>query len=330
LCAAPSAEFTRYTGGFGAHLHARETGHEWNLRSKKPETLRATDVLVAAIPPICGVSMANPSGYPITARLSGDNPPTMPPFAPIALLSAAVLLTGGLIAIRVSGAHPGIARRLAGAHQVRVGDLLTGGELPIRPVRVAGRIRCPDPIVTGRDERLVALHRDVQVKPPGGAWRSIERIRESRGFELWDHDGSIPLDPADAAEPLIVLPHVWRGTTAELDDASHRAAVARLGAAAEEVWPARSVTRMVSVVERLLVLASVQPAAGGPNEPGSPDQKVRLSPPPGGYLISGLELDDAMRLLGGRRRELLLVGYGLLLAALLAGGIGAVGLLIGS
>jgi hypothetical protein len=250
----------------------------------------------------------------------------MPPFAPIALLAAFALLAGGLIAIRVSGAQPGIARRLAGARQVRVGDLLAIDELPRRPVRVAGRIRCPDPIITGRDERLVALHRDVQVKPPGGAWRSIERIRESRGFELWDHDGSVPLDPADAAEPLIVLPHVWRGSTAELEDASHRAAVARLGAAAGEAWPARSVTRMVSVVERLLVLASVQRAPGEPNEP---DGQVRLSPPPGGYLISGLELDDAMRLLGGHRRGLLLIGYGLLLGALLAGAAGVVGLLLG-
>jgi hypothetical protein len=250
----------------------------------------------------------------------------MPLFAPIALLAAAALLAGGLAAIRISGAQPGIARRLAGARQLRVGDLLTIGELPSRPVRVAGRIRCPDPILTSRDERLVALHRDVQVKPPGGGWRSIERIRESRGFELWDHDGSLTLDPADAAEPLIVLPHVWRGTTAELDDPSHRAAVARLGAAEGRAWPARSVTRKVSVVERLLVLASLQ---RGPSGPGEPNGQVRLGPPAGGYLISGLELDDAMRLLGGQRRGLLLIGYGLLLAALLAGVAGGVALLIG-
>ena len=255
----------------------------------------------------------------------------MPPFVPFALLGAAAMLAGGLVAIRISGAQPGIARRLAGAREVRVGDLLTLGELPSRPVRVAGRIRCPDPIITSRDERLVALHRDVQVKPPGAAWRSIERIRESRGFELWDHDGSLPVDPADAAEPLIVLPHVWRGTTAELEDPSHRAAVARLGAAEGQAWPARSVTRMVSVVERLLILASVQRA---PSAHGGPQGQVRLGPPAGGYLISSLELDDAMRLLGGQRRGLLLIGYGLLLAALLTalltGAAGAVGLLIGS
>ncbi|MEP6469650.1 MAG: hypothetical protein ABJC24_07750 [Chloroflexota bacterium] len=244
----------------------------------------------------------------------------MPQIAAIALLAAAVLVAAGLVAIRISGAQPGIARRLAGAREVRVGDLLSGGELPNRPVRVAGRIRCPDPILTGRDERLVALHRDVQVKPPSSGWRSIERIRESRGFELWDHDGSLALDPGQAAEPLIVIPHVWHGTTAELEDSSHLAAVARLRAAEGQAWPARSVTRMVSVVERLLVLASVQRAEDG---------QVQLSPPAGGYLISGLELDDAMRLLGGQRRGLLLTGYGLLLAATVSGVGGAVTLLIG-
>jgi hypothetical protein len=245
----------------------------------------------------------------------------MPPFAVIALLVALAFLAGGLIAIRVSGAHPGIARRLAGARAVRVGDLLNAGALPSRPVRITGRIRCPNPILTNRDERLVALHRDVQVKPPRGPWRSIERVRESRGFELWDHDGSLTLDAAEAAEPLIVIPHVWRGTTAELEDSSHRAAIARLGAADGEAWPARSVTRAVSVVERLLVLARVE---------GGPKGEPQLAPPAGGYLVCALELDDAMRLLGGPRRELVLIGYGLLLAAILIGLAGVVGGLVGA
>ncbi|HEX6656150.1 MAG TPA: hypothetical protein VF153_08075, partial [Candidatus Limnocylindria bacterium] len=147
----------------------------------------------------------------------------------ILLIAGAALVVAGLLAVRASGAQSRLARQLAGARQVRVGDLLGADELPARPVRVIGRIRCPDPIVTERDDHLVAFHRDVQVKPPGGAWRSIERIRETRGFELWDHDGSLPVDPSAAAEPLVVLPHVWRGTTDELTQPSHLAAVARLG-----------------------------------------------------------------------------------------------------
>ncbi|HEX2142727.1 MAG TPA: hypothetical protein VHK28_10740, partial [Candidatus Limnocylindria bacterium] len=128
-------------------------------------------------------------------------PASLPPWA-LLLLLAAVLLAAGLLAIRASGARFGLARRLAGAGEVRVGDAFDLDPLPGRPVRLVGRIRCPDPIVTDRDDRLVALHRDVEVRLPGRGWRSIERVRETRGFELWDHDGSLPLDPAAAAEPL--------------------------------------------------------------------------------------------------------------------------------
>jgi hypothetical protein len=229
---------------------------------------------------------------------------------PLAVLVAGVLLglAGGL-ALRWSGARAGLGRRLAAARQMRVADLLTEDPPPARPVRIAGRIRCSDPILSPQGERLVALHRDVEVQMPNGDWRTIERRRETRGFELWDHAGSLAIDPAAAAEPLVVIPHVWRGRAAELGP-DHRAAITRLAAEGGDPTAARSVTRMVSVVERLLVLASVRRAPGG---------TISLVPPPGGYVISALELDDAMRLLAGPRRGLLLgaaaaIGLGALLA----------------
>jgi hypothetical protein len=241
----------------------------------------------------------------------------MPPLLPAGLLLLAVLAAaGGLFAIRRSGAEQAIARRLAGARQVRLSELFSMGELPGRPVRIAGRIRCRDPILTAEGERLVARHRDVQVQR-AGEWRSIERIRESRGFELWDHGGSLPIDPSEAAEPLVVIPHVWRGSTAELQDPHHLAAVKRLGGGPVS---ARSITRSVSVVERLLLLATVVRDEAG---------AIRLRPPPGGYVISTLELDDAMRLLGGPHRRLLLAGYVLLGTALLAGLAAAATYLVG-
>jgi hypothetical protein len=95
----------------------------------------------------------------------------------------------------------------------------------------------------------------------------------------------------------------------------------RLGLAGDAEWPAQSVTRMISVVERLLVLARVE---------RMPDGTTRLRPPPGGYLISTLELDDAMRLLGGRRRELLLLGVGMILLGVVASLVGLAGLLLGA
>lgn len=218
----------------------------------------------------------------------------------LALLGVA-LLGGGLLLVRRSGARPTLARRLAGARQLRVGELLDLGPadpLPRRPVRVVGRIRCADPIVTGQDDHLVAFHRDVEVAVAGGAWRSIERLRETRSFELWDHDGSLPIDPADAAEPLIVLPHVWVGSADELES-SYAAALSRVMAEEGPTLGARATTRMVSVIERLLILAVVR---------RDPDGRAALTPPRGGFVISGLELDDAMRLLGGPRPRLMLAG----------------------
>jgi hypothetical protein len=230
---------------------------------------------------------------------------------PLAVLVAGLLLVlAGGVALRWSGARAGIGRRLAAARQVRLGDLLTEDPPPARPVRVVGRIRCADPILTQQGDRLVALHRDVEVLLARGGWRTIERRRESRRFELWDHSGSLAIDPAAAAEPLVVIPHVWRGGPAELGE-EHRAALARLAAEGGDPSAARSVTRMLSVIERLLVLAAVRRAADG---------TISLEPPPGGYVISALELDDAMRLLGGPRKGLLLgsavaIGVGGLLAA---------------
>ncbi|MBA3689159.1 MAG: hypothetical protein H0W81_10080 [Chloroflexi bacterium] len=228
----------------------------------------------------------------------------MPPslMLPAGLALGGVLLLGlGLALVRRSGARPTIARRLAGARQLRVGELLDlapGDPLPRRPVRVLGRIRCAEPIVTSQDDRLIAFHRDVEVAMPGGGWRSIERLRETRSFELWDHDGSLQVDPAQAAEPLIVLPHVWSGSVEALDE-TYVPALARVTAEQGPPARARATTRMVSIIDRLLVLATVIRDA---------EERVALAPPRGGYVVSALELDDAMRLLGGPQPRLMLAG----------------------
>lgn len=209
------------------------------------------------------------------------------------------MLAGGAL-LAAAGARFRTGRRLAGAEQVKVGALLGTQDLPRRPVRVAGRIRCADPLRTPEGDRLVAYHRDVEVRLPGIGWRVIDRLRESRSFELWDHDGSTMVDPGLAAEPLIVIPRVWHGAPHELDE-THRAAVERLAARHGTPLGARSTTRMLSVTDRLLVLAA--PRRGE-------DGRLRLAPPPDGYIISAVPLADAMRLLGGAHRRLLGVAIG--------------------
>jgi len=221
-----------------------------------------------------------------------------------------------MLLIRQSEAQPALARRLAGPREVKVGRLLDADPLPDRPVRVAGRIRCRDPLELGDGERLVAFHRDVEVRA-GGAWRSIERTRETRSFDFWDHDGSIGLDPSRAAEPLITIPKVWRGAVTELEE-PHASAAARLAERHGPATEARAVTRTLNVTDRLLVVG----------RPALDRGRAWLEPPHGGYLITNLALDDAMRLLGGRDRRAAaagVVGLALGIALVAIGIVGLVG-----
>ncbi|HLY35918.1 MAG TPA: hypothetical protein VKU35_04315 [Candidatus Limnocylindria bacterium] len=236
------------------------------------------------------------------------------PALPVLLVGCALLgvamSAAALGWLRAIGAHLRTGRRLAGARELTVGDVLDlEGPLP-RAVRVAGRIRCPDPLVAADGEQLVAYHRDVEVRLPGGRWRTVERLRETRSFELWDHAGSLAVDPARAAEPLISIPLVWEGRPDELEE-PHASAAARLAAEGHAPTAARAVTRTISVVDRLLVLAEVSTSLDG---------NVRLVPPRGGYLICSIELDAAMRVLGGPRRRQLAAAIGLLAIGLALAG----------
>lgn len=239
---------------------------------------------------------------------------TLAAVAAVAVVVGLLLAGAGALTLRRVGARPRLARRLAGPREVPVGRLLSTDARPERPVRVAGRIRCRDPLEMGGGERLVAYHRDIEVRA-GGRWRTIERLRETRSFDLWDHDGSLTVDPADAAEPLVTIPQVWRGDADELQE-PHRTAARRLAEREGPLSGARATTRTVNVTDRLLVLARV-PTGG----------RARLEPPEGGFVISTLALPDAMRLLAGRSRRaaaLAVIGLG---AGVAVAGIGLVVLL---
>ena len=230
----------------------------------------------------------------------------------IMLLGAALLAAGGVLFVRMAGGHPLVAVQFARLPQLAAGEAAKPGSHD-RVARIAGRIRCADPIVTADGERLVAFHRDVEVHTPDG-WRGIERVRETRSFELWDHAGALTVDAADAAEPLVVIPRAWRGSAADLD-ASFGPALARLRAERTPPGAARAVTRTVSVVDRVLV-------SGIPR--AKPDGGTRLMPPPRGHIVSSLELPDAMRLLGGPHKGRLLAGVvviGLAVVSLVAGAV---------
>lgn len=242
----------------------------------------------------------------------------------LAMVVGALVTVAGVTLIRVSGANTGAGRRLAGARGVALldlRDLAERNELPRTAVRVEGRVRCADPIVTPTGERLALLHRDVELLSQDGRWRTIERVRDTRVIDLWERSASARLDLAHMAEPLIAIPHVWEGAAGELGR-SLQPAVERIRAEHGAAELARATTRQVLLVDQLIVL--VVPARGD-------DAKLRLDPPPGGFLVTNVDLDVAMRLLAGPQRGRMVAGYAVALAGivtLLAGAASAIVMLI--
>jgi hypothetical protein len=237
----------------------------------------------------------------------------------ISLVAVAVGALGtvtGVALIRASGANTSAGRRLAGARDMVLRDLqglAERNQLPAAAVRVEGRVRCANPIVTPAGERLALLHRDIELLSDDGRWRTIERVRDARAIDLWQRSASVGLDLAHIAEPLIAIPHLWEGDAAELD-AAMQPAVERVRAEHGAPGPARATTRQVLLVDQLIVLAV--PARGD-------DGKLRLDPPPGGFLVTNVDLDVAMRLLAGPQRRRMVAGYAVTLGGIVVLVVGA-------
>lgn len=238
-----------------------------------------------------------------------------------ALVAGGLAMAGGVMLIRSSGALTGVGRRLAAARTVPLAELIAqaaSDELPAEPIRVEGRVRCANPIETPDGDRLAALHRDVEVALPDGRWRTIERLRDTRTVDLWERANSVRIDLGAAAEPLITIPQVWEGSPDELP-ASYRPAIERLTAEAGPPTAARSTTRQITLVDQLTVLAV------GRRDPAG---QLQLAPPTGGFVVSAVDLDVAMRLLAGPRRSRMLTGYAVAAVGGAAVLIGLIGLVL--
>jgi hypothetical protein len=232
------------------------------------------------------------------------NPAT--PFLVLLVLGGLAVALGAIL-VRSSGADTGAGRRLAGAPGIALRDLVERAErdqLPRTPVRIEGRVRCGNPLTGENGDPLALVHRDVEVQDAGGRWRPVERLRDARVIDLWERSASVQLDLTQIAEPLIAIPRVWEGAPAEIGP-SLQPAVARIAAEGGTPRAARSTTRQVMLVDHLIVLVDTARDAAG---------HLRLEPPPGGYLVSTVELDVAMRLLAGPNRSRMLAGFGVVAA----------------
>lgn len=239
----------------------------------------------------------------------------------VACVAGGLAVAGGVLLIRSSGALTGTGRRLAAARTVPLAELVAqaaSNDLPAEPIRIEGRVRCANPIETPDGDRLAALHRDVEVALPDGRRRTIERLRDARTVDLWERASSVRVDLGVAAEPLITIPQVWEGSPNELPE-SYRPAIERLSTEAGPPTAARATTRQVTLVDQLTVLAVARRDSAG---------RLELVPPNGGFVVSAVDLDIAMRLLAGPRRSRMLTGYAVAAVGGAAVVIGLIGLVL--
>lgn len=224
----------------------------------------------------------------------------------VLLLAGTACLALGWLVLRGFGEGLRIGRALGGApgrtieqaiEMARRGDR--------RYIRVQGRIDADDPFPDESGRPLV-LRREVVEAREGSGWRTIASARRQVPFVLRDRSAEIEIDSAAVDEGLVVIRRESEGTAGEIAD--------RFDPPVDPSLPVRYRIDQISAVEH--AYAAGRPMLGA-------DGVVRLGPGDGRPLIvTTLEIDEAMRVLGrGRRRRaqvaavLFVVGLGLLAAA---------------
>jgi hypothetical protein len=220
----------------------------------------------------------------------------------LVLAGLACLVVGGLI-LRTLGPRYRVGRLLAAAPQATLEEAVALADANVsRYVRLHGRISSDEEFPDDHDRPLVYRRRRVEVRE-GGQWRSLVDDREAVPFGIEARGTYIAVDATGLDHGLVVITREADGHVADLP------ADLQEGVAVE--LPSRLVIEQVSAVEHAFV-------CGVPVRSGD---EVLIGPGLGRPLVlTTLELDAAMRVLGrGHRRQLqaavaLLPAGGLLLA----------------
>jgi hypothetical protein len=232
---------------------------------------------------------------------------------PLLLVGSGVLaFVAGILVVRSFGEAGRIGRILAGTRAVPIATAVSLADTTDPPyLRVDGRIDAEDEFEDDAHRPLVLRLSRIEVQRDG-RWQTVDTRREAVPFAVRAGPDSIAIASEVLDEGLAVLPRVALGVVADLAGRAPLALPAGLSPDA----PARYTIRQVSSVEHAAVL-------GVPRQ--DTDGSVRLGPGRGRPLIlTTLETDEAMRLLGGGRR----VRSGLVIA-LFAAGAGAITVGIG-
>ena len=204
-----------------------------------------------------------------------------------------------------------LGRTLAAARHVtidRARDIAIAGET--RYVRIHGRISSHEEFPDENDRPLVYRRKRIEMLDADGRWQSAGPDVEGVPFGVESRSSFIAVDGAAVGRGLIVVPRVAEGIAGDLP--------AELSEGIDPQRPARLVVEQVSAVEHAFVAGVPRLSSDGePRMTGGANRPL---------VLTTLELDDTMRLLGGRQRLLVfglsgLFGTGivLLILAVVAG-----------
>jgi hypothetical protein len=240
----------------------------------------------------------------------------MRPVVPlVAVVSGAALFGAGAWLLRGFGSELRVARTLAAAPDVRVAEAVAIARAgDHRYVRVHGRVASDEEFPDEHDRPLVFRRRRVQLAASRG-WETIEDRRVGVPFAVEDRADAIGVDLAALDEGLVVLPRESSGRAADVP---------------EHVPPGTPPDRPVRLrIEQVSAVEHAQVAGVTALDPhGNPWLTRGLGRP---LIVSTLDMPDAMRVLGGGRRDRARVAAALIAAGplLVAAGVagGATGML---
>lgn len=207
---------------------------------------------------------------------------------PVALgaLGVAVIAGAEMVARRLAPRYV-MGRTLAAARDVSIEDALelarAGRQ---RYVRIHGRISSDEEFPDEHDRPLVYRRKRVEVRQPDGRWQAITAETEGVPFGVEVRSSFIGVDSAALGVGLVVLPRHADGVAADLPP--------DVVAAIDPALPARLVIEQVSAVEHAFVAGVPRAGRDGQLEMSSGNNRP--------LILTTLEIDAAMRLLGDGQR----------------------------
>jgi hypothetical protein len=198
----------------------------------------------------------------------------------------ALAFVGGVAVVRSFGRAGRIGRLLAGGRRVRIAEAIAmagSGDAPY--VRIDGRIDSEEEFEDEAHRPLVLRLSRVEIAREGG-WTAVDTVREVVPFTVRDGPDEIAVDGAVLDEGLVVVPREAAGRATDVPE--------RIPAGTPSETPVRLVVRQVSSVEHATVVGV--PAIDAHGRPYIGAGRGRP------LVLTTLETDEALRLLGGGRR----------------------------